>query len=71
MFYVFHDKQLFFQGEKLPSILPDCSYIFTPDMYGTPWSYKHKRKEYYPVEPKHIPKEIRLLCLLLNIPLQG
>lgn len=71
MNYVFHDNQLFFQGEKVPSLLPDHSYLLmgsNPDRY---WLYKHKRQEYRPVNPKHIPKEIRLLCLILNIPIQG
>ena len=69
MYYVFHDNQLFFQGEKLPSILPDNSYLLTKT--GRKWLFKSKRKEYRPLQPKHIPKEIRMLCLLLNIPIKG
>ena len=69
MNYVFHDNKLVFQGDEIPSILPDNSYI----LIGTDrfWLYKHKGKEYRPLFQKHVPKEIRLLCLLLNIPIQG
>ena len=70
MIYVFHDNQLFYQGDKKPSILPDHTYVAITGR-NTHWWYKHKRAELRPLPTHNIPKEIRLLCLLLNIPIKG
>lgn len=70
MIYVFHDNQLFYQGDKKPGILPDHAYVAIAGKKAH-WWYKHKRAELRSLHHTHIPKEIRLLCLLLNIPLQG
>ena len=69
MFYVFHNKQLLFQVDKLPSILPDDTYILANT--HRMWLYKHKSRAYRPIAQKHVPKEIKLLCLLLNIPFRS
>lgn len=70
MVYVFHDNQLIYQGKKKPSLLPDHAYVAI-EFQGIKWWYKHKRVELRPLSTQDIPKEIRLLCLLLNIPIQG
>ena len=70
MIYVFHDNQLFYQGDKKPRIFPDHAYVAIAGQ-KTHWWYKHKRAELRPLSTQDIPKEIRLLCLLLNIPIQG
>ena len=69
MFYVFHNKQLLFQVDKLPSTLPDDTYILSNS--GLMWLYKHKHRSYRLIAQKHVPKEIKLLCLLLNIPFRS
>lgn len=69
MYYVFHNNQLIYQKDQALSTIPDGAYeLLHADHTHTYWSFKTKRRLRL-IKLKHVPKEIRLLCLVLNIPL--
>jgi hypothetical protein len=67
MIYVFKDSQLIYQGEHPPHTYPLHSYVYVS--WTKSWSVKYDRNYLRPIKDKHLPKELKLLCLLYNISL--
>lgn len=67
MIYVFHDNQLIYQGAIWDTVVPPHSVVY--DAANKEWAVKYDRKYLRPIKLKHVPKEIKVLCLLLGIPM--
>ena len=65
MIHVFKDNQLIYSGHPADFEIPIYSYTYTVP-YKT-WSVRYERKYLRPLQTKHVPKELKVLCMLLNI----
>ncbi len=68
MIYVFHENQLIYQGDKPPDSYPMESYIYVS--HYKQWYVKYERNYLHPIKDKHLPKELKVMCLIYGIPLK-
>ena len=65
---VFNNSRLIYQGTYLtPMDIPNNSYVYWPE--SKEWLVKNSRAAVRPLPNKHVPKELKVLCLIHNIPL--
>ena len=48
--------------------IPKHSYVYH-DVYNE-WSVKYERNYLRPIKDKHLPKELKVMCLIYGIPLK-
>jgi hypothetical protein len=69
MIYVFHENQLIFKGVKMGfNSIPKHSYVYYDICRG--WFVKCERSCLRFVGGKHLPKELKVMCLIYGIPLK-
>ena len=69
MMYAFHNNQLYKQDRYIePRDVPPHTYVLCKG-YEAEWYVRYDRSYFRRVPPKHVPKELKVLCLLLGIPL--
>mgnify|MGYP000258741369 CR=1 FL=1 len=66
MIHVFKDNQLIYSGNTANFYIPENAYVYTVPYKS--WSRRYERNYLRPVQDKHVPKELKMLCILLNIP---
>ena len=66
MNYIFKDTQLIWSGAGIRTV-PHQAYMYSSD--DKSWWWKGDRNYLRPVKPKHVPKSIKTLCLILGIPI--
>jgi hypothetical protein len=68
MMYAFHEYQLYKKDKYiLPQDVPTNTYIYQD--FTKEWYVRFERMYFRPVKPKHIPKKLKALCLILSIPI--
>ena len=65
MIYVFKDNLLIWSGVTGLIEPPKYSYIFHSG--SKEWNVRYERKTVRLLPKKHVPKELKVLCMLLNI----
>ena len=69
MLYVFHENRLIFKGVKMGfNSIPKHAYVYH-DIYNE-WSVKYERNSLRLIKDKHLPKELKVMCLIYGIPLK-
>ena len=66
MMYAFCNGQLVMEETSIyPGDVPPKTYVYIKPM--SQWVVRLERSYFRPVKPKHVPKELKMLCLLLGI----
>ena len=69
MIYVFHENQLIYQGDRPPpNDYPMNAYVYVTPL--NKWFVKYERSCLRPIKDKHLPKELKVMCLIYGIPLK-
>ena len=67
MIHVFKEGNHIYSGHPADFDIPTYAYVYTVPYKS--WSVRYARSYLRPVKDKHVPKEIKMICLLMNIPI--